>query len=133
MTGTSTHAHGHAHTHTHAHGDTAGAAEHAPGPSEGAVCIEVGEGVGAAVIATGADLLGAELEIRPASGEWRGQHTAVRERRGAGTVRCAAVFGSLPEGDWELRVRGSTDARPVLAIRVPGGSAVEAAWPGAGR
>jgi hypothetical protein len=112
-------------THQHAHD----AVEQPPGPSEGAVFIEVGDGMGAAVIVTEPDLRGAELEIRPASGEWRGVHTAVRERRFAGTVQCAAVFGSLPEGDWDLRVRGSADPRAVLAITVPGGSVVEAAWP----
>ena len=113
------------HTHTHTHD----AVEQPPGPSEGAVFVEVGDGVGAAVIATEPDLTGAELEIRPASGEWHGQHTAVRERRFGGAVQHAAVFGSLPEGTWELRVRGNPDARPVLAIRVPGGSVVEAVWP----
>jgi hypothetical protein len=112
-------------THQHAHG----ALERPPGPSEGAVFIEVGDGVGAAVIVTEPGLCGTELEIRPGSGEWRGVHTAVRERRFAGVVQCAAVFGSLPEGDWDLRVRGSADPRTVLAITVPGGSVVEAAWP----
>ena len=111
--------------HTHAHG----AVEQAPGPSEGAVFIDVGDGVGAAVIYTEPDLDGAELEIRPASQEWCGVHTAVRERRFADVVQFAAVFGSLAEGDWELRVRGSTDVEPVLAVRVPGGSVIEAAWP----
>src|SRR6202012_161009 len=71
-----------AHEHTHRPGiHTNRPEEQAPGPSEGAVFVEVGEGVGAAVIRTGPDLDGAELEIRPASGEWRGVHTAVRERR----------------------------------------------------
>jgi hypothetical protein len=105
------------------------AAEQPPGPSEGAVVIDIGEGVGAAVIFTNSDLDGAELEIRPASEEWRGVHTAVRERRPGGVVRYAAVFGSLDEGNWELRVRGSTDEQPVLDISVLGGSVVEVRWP----
>ena len=108
---------------------THGAVEQSPGPSEGAVFIDVGDGVGAAVIYTEPDLEGVELEIRPASDEWRGIHTAVRERRYAGVVRFAAVFGSLAEGDWELRVRGNTDLPPALAVRVLGGSVVEAPWP----
>ena len=103
--------------------------EQPPGPSEGAVIVDIGEGVGAAAIYTDSDLEGAELEIRPVSDEWRGVHTAVRERRFAGAVRYAAVFGCLAEGNWELRVRGSTDAQPVLAVRVLGGSVVEALWP----
>jgi hypothetical protein len=93
------------------------------------VVIDIGEGVGAAVIFTNADLDGAELEIRPESDEWRGLHTAVRERRFCGAVRYAAVFGSLTEGNWELRVRGSADERPALGVRVFGGSVVEALWP----
>jgi hypothetical protein len=113
------------HTHTHTHT----AAEQPLGPSEGAVVIDIGEGVGAAIIFTNSDLDGAELEIRPASDEWRGVHTAVRERRYGGPVRYAAVFGSLAEGDWELRVRGSSDEHPALGISVLGGSVVEALWP----
>jgi hypothetical protein len=112
-------------SHEHAHV----AVEQPPGPSEGAVFIDVGDGVGAAVIYTEPDLEGAELEIRRASDEWCGVHTAVRERRFAGVVQCAAVFGSLSEGNWELRVRGSTDVHPALVVRVLGGSVVEAAWP----
>jgi hypothetical protein len=103
--------------------------EQPPGPSEGAVVVDIGDGVGAAVIFTNADLDGAELEIRPVSDEWRGVHTAVRERRSGGAVRYAAVFGALAEGKWELRVRGSTDEQPVLDIWVLGGSVVEALWP----
>jgi hypothetical protein len=113
------------HHHTHSHPVT----EQPPGPSEGAVVIEIGDGVGAAVIYTDPVLDGEELEIRPASDEWRGAHTAVRERRFSGAVRYAAVFGSLAEGIWELRVRGDTDTEPVLALTVSGGTVVEALWP----
>jgi hypothetical protein len=115
-------------SHEHLHG----AVEQPPGPSEGAVFVEVGDGVGAAVIYTQPDLEGAELEIRRASDEWCGVHTAVRERKFGGVVRSAAVFGSLTEGNWQLRVRGSDDPRPALVVRVRGGSVVEAAWPAAG-
>ena len=112
-------------SHEHSHE----AVERPPGPSEGAVFVEVGDGVGAAVIYTEPALEGAELEIRRASEEWRGVHTAVRERRFGGVVRSAAVFGSLTEGNWELRVRGSADPQPALAVSVRGGSVVEASWP----
>jgi hypothetical protein len=104
-------------------------AEDSPGPSEGAVFIEVGPGVGAAVIYTQPDLDGAELEIRPALQEWRGLHTAVRERRHGDVVQFAAVFGSLAEGDWDVRVRGSADPQAVLTIRVIEESVVEVVWP----
>jgi hypothetical protein len=112
-----------AHHHNHP------ATEQPPGPSEGAVVIDIGEEVGAAVIYTDPGLEGAELEIRPAFDQWRGLHTAVRERRFGGVVRYAAVFGSLAQGNWELRVRGSGDEHPVLALTVSGGSVVETTWP----
>jgi hypothetical protein len=115
-------------SHEHIHG----AVEQPPGASEGAVFVEVGDGVGAAVIYTKPNLEGAELEIRQASEEWRGVHTAVRERRSAGVVQFAAVFGSLAEGNWQLRIRGSDDPHPALAVKVTGGSVIEAAWPAAG-
>ena len=108
---------------------THGAVEQSPGPSEGAVFVEVGDGVGAAVIYTEPDLEGAELEIRRESEDWRGVHTAVRERRFGGVVQSAAVFGSLSEGNWELRVRGSAHPQPALAVGVKGGTVVEASWP----
>jgi hypothetical protein len=128
MTLMSSHGHTHAsslgHTHTH------GVAEDSPGPSEGAVFIEVGPGVGAAVIYTERDLDGAELEIRPASEDWHGLHTAVRERRHGDVVQFAAVFGSLAEGDWDVRVRGTADPQAVLTMRVIEASVIEAVWPG---
>jgi hypothetical protein len=124
-----THASSHEHEHVHGHEHVHAAVEDSPGPSEGAVFIEVGPGVGAAVIYTERDLNGAELEIRPPPDEWRGLHTAVRERRHGDGVQFAAVFGSLAEGDWDVRVRGSTDPQAVLTMRVLGGSVVEAVWP----
>lgn len=111
------------HEHTHV------AVEQQPGPCEGAVFVEVGDGVGAAVIYTQPELVGEELEIRRTSEEWRGVHTAVRERRFGGVVQSAAVFGSLTEGNWELRVRGNADPQPALTVSVRGGSVVEASWP----
>ena len=82
-------------THQHTHG----AVEQPPGPSEGAVFVEVGDGVGAAVIYTEPDLEGAELEI----GEHRTSGAASTRRSVSEDLeaRCAAaVFGSLTEGDW---------------------------------
>ncbi len=48
----------------------------------------------------------------------------------ADIVQFAAVFGSLAEGDWDVRVRGTADAQPVLTMRVIGASVIEAVWPG---
>ena len=76
-------------------------------------------------------MLGAELEIRPAHGEWHGAHTAVRERRVNGRVLFAGVFGSLAGGRYELRVLGESGAA-AAAVQVRPGSVVEATFPAPG-
>jgi hypothetical protein len=40
----------------------------------------------------------------------------------------AAVFGALPAGRHQLRVRG-TETEPVLEVAVNGGAITEAVWP----
>jgi len=121
-------------SHGHGHGHPAGdAPEVLPGPSPVAsVVLDIGEGVGAAVVRTPASLAGAEIEIRPAGEPWCGVHTAVRERQVPPGSQFAAVFGSLPEGRYELRVRGSEDERPVMGLDVAGASVADVGWPAAG-
>jgi hypothetical protein len=85
------------------------------GPSTGAcVLLDIGEDNGALVV-YGSDLLaGEEIEIRSHGGAWSGVHTAVRARHVGGRVLHAGVFGSLPAGRYDLRIRptspgGATD------------------------
>jgi hypothetical protein len=108
-----------------AHGHT----EPVPAPSgEGTVVLDIGGDTGAMVIHTPARLDGAELEIRPVGEVWRGTHTGVRQRVLRDGVCFAAVFGALPAGRHQLRVKG-TGTDPVLEVAVAGGSITEAEWP----
>ena len=119
--------HPHPHAHPHPHPTTV---EQAPGATIGAsVVADIGGRVGAATIYTPAALSGAEIEIRRAGAAWNGQHTAVRPRRFPDGAVDAAFFGSLAEGDYELRLKGSADKRAVLNVRVVGGRVVSADWP----
>jgi hypothetical protein len=121
------HDHDHAHTHGHAHDH---AAEVLPGASTvAAVTLDIGEGFGALVIHTPPALEGSEIEIRPVATEWRGRHTAVRPRLLPGGTQFAAVFGSLAEGGYDLRVRGTVDDRPALSLTVAGASVTDVLWP----
>jgi hypothetical protein len=95
---------------------------------EGTVVLDIGGDTGAVVVHTPARLDGAELEIRPLGDVWRGVHTGVRERVLRDGVCFAAVFGALPAGRHQLRVRG-TDTDPVLELAVAGGAITEAVWP----
>jgi hypothetical protein len=76
------------------------------GPSTGAsVLLDIGGGNGALVVYGSDGLAGEEIEIRPHGGTWSGVHTAVRARHVGDRVLHAGVFGSLPAGLYDLRLR----------------------------
>jgi hypothetical protein len=138
------HAHGEDHAHDPAHGDghehphadgqghdggvgTGG--EQLPPPSQsGSVVLDLGGQIGAAVVYTPLDLLGSEIEIRPAGGQWTGAHTAVRERHAPDGVVAAALFEKLPAGTYELRLRPPIDDAPAARIEVTGGRVAQTRW-----
>ena len=97
-----------------------------PGTTAQPAVLELGADVGAAVIYTAAALDGAEIEIKPRCGEWKGAHTAVRRRVGApGTeAQFAALFFGLPEGTYDLRLQH----HDVRSIQVVGGRVAEETW-----
>jgi len=101
-----------------------------PGPSgEASVILDIGGDRGAVVIFAPEVLEGSEIEIRPSGQPWDGTHTAVRRRHVRSDTRFAGVFGSLPRGRYDARVRDD-DAGPVVAIAVTGGSVTQVTWPG---
>jgi hypothetical protein len=111
---------------THDHG--VGVAE-ATGPSEGPVVLDIGGDFGAAVVRTGPELDGSEIEIRRLPAEWEGVHVAVRSRPTPGRPVYAAVFGHLREGTYELRRRPARLGATVHRIEVVGGRVEETTWP----
>ncbi|MGA3146531.1 MAG: phospholipase [Acidimicrobiales bacterium] len=107
-----------------------------PAPSgEGTVVLDLGGTRGALVIFTPEQLSGEEIEIRPASGPWDGTHTAVRQRDLRDAVAFAGVFGSLPAGGYQVRIKGGGPDRTVsgttLDLEVTGGQVTELHWPAA--
>jgi len=100
------------------------------GPSaEASVVLDIGPHAGALVLYTDEDLAGAEIEIRPGAGEWRGTHTAVRERHAGVRVLHAGVFGSLAAGAYELRLKGGGPGSFRLTVEVEAGTVTEARIP----
>ena len=85
--------------------------------------------MGAAVILTPVEMSDLEIEYRAAGDQWNEKHMAVRERRGAGELRYAAIFGPLPQGMYEFRVRGSGRKEPQLVVTVREASVTSASWP----
>jgi hypothetical protein len=109
--------------------EPAAAPEASPAPSgAGEVVIEVGGNIGAAAIFTAAELEGEEIEIRPVGAPWTGAHVAVRERRLPDGSRWAALFGALPEGDYEARLK-EADGCPVVSLKIEGGRVASVEWP----
>jgi hypothetical protein len=64
--------------------------------------LDLGPGVGALVLHTGADLHGMEIEVSPAWRDGERSHKQVHERPVAGRPRYGAVFDSLPAGEYTL-------------------------------
>jgi len=127
-TSTMSSTHDRAHVHDHPHGP-----EQRPGPSgAGTVVLDIGPGVGAAIVLTPGHMDGMEIEYRAAGDPWGEKHMAVRERQGVGVSHYAAIFGPLPAGPYEFRVRGSEGAEPDLVMTVAPASVATASWPDPG-
>jgi hypothetical protein len=94
------------------------------------VVLELGDNVGAVILTTPAALVGAEIEVRPAHGQWTGTHVAVLRRNVQGGPMYAATFASLPAGHYQLRIRND-DNGPVVPALVNGGRVETTAWPDA--
>jgi len=100
--------------------------DHLTGTSEvGAVVLDIGGDLGAAVVHTPATLAGLEIEIRRQGAEWDGTHVAVRARRTPGGEVYAALFPALEQGRYEARVRGDDNGK-VVAVAVEGARVSEA-------
>ncbi|QMU73828.1 phospholipase [Streptacidiphilus sp. P02-A3a] len=93
---------------------------------EGSVLVDIGGDIGALVVLTPPDLHGAEIELSPVDQEEVRTHVAVRERRGPGATRYAAVFPSLAAGDYTVWDPAS---RPVTRVTVNGGQVAQLTWP----
>ena len=100
-----------------------------PASTPGSVVLDIGESAGALVVYADSVLAGVEVEIRPCGQAWRGVHTAVRPRHVAGGDCWAGVFGSLPPGAYDLRVRKDPAAAGCITARVSAGSVSEVHLP----
>lgn len=99
-----------------------------PHAGQGPVVVDVGDDRGAVVVMTSPDMAGAEIEAGLAGGARTGLHVGVLPRRVADGIRHAAVFPSLPPGDWHLWSPVGS-AAPAATVTVAAGRVVEATWP----
>ncbi len=113
----------HVHDHTDAHHDAHDHVHHEAGtaPAGGPVMVDIGDDVGALIVATDPAWLGRELHVRR-DGESHTTHTGVWERRLGDRSAVVAVFPQLIEGRYDL-----LDAlgQPMLALTIAGGRITE--------
>jgi hypothetical protein len=93
---------------------------HSRDPRPEHVLLDLGSGVGALVLRTGADLHGVEIEISPAGRDEERSHKQVHERPVAGRRLYGAVFDSLLAGEYTLWL----DDRPLRRHVAVAGAAV---------
>lgn len=92
---------------------------------EQGVMVDVGPGAGALVIYTADGLRGQEIEISPQGSDSSRTHTDVLRRKTSDGYVNAAVFGSLPEGEyrlWHDSLGGPID------VRIEGNQVTELDW-----
>ena len=75
--------------------------------------LDLGPGVGALVLHTGVDLHGKEIEISPSDSDDARSHKQVHDRPVGGRSHYAAVFDSLPAGEYSLWLDGRPLRREV--------------------
>jgi hypothetical protein len=115
-------AHAHEHPHPHEHDP------HQVDPRAGAI-LDIGGDVGALLISTDLQMVGAEVEIYPADRPDARTHTAIHRREVGSTVSASGLFPALDAGSYRLlRAKGAapTDADPVLTIT--GGEVTTHRW-----
>ena len=112
------HSHGgQRHTHGHDHNHVAG---------NGPTVIDIGDDVGALVLYTTEELVGAEIEISPDVEPDRRRHVAVHPRQYPGGTAYAAVYYGLEAGSYQL---WAADGSVALTVSIEGNMITEAMWP----
>ena len=112
------HSDGGHHVHAHeGHRHTAG---------QGPTVLDIGDDVGALVLYTTAELVGAEIEISPDGDPGRRRHVAVHPRQFPGGTAHAAVYYGLEAGSYDL---WAADGTVALTVLIEGNSITESVWP----
>jgi len=90
------------------------------------VVLEIGPGLGALVVHTGAAMHGVEIEISPSDDDMRRSHKQVLERSVGDRPVYTAVFDQLPAGTYTLWTDGVARVR---GVAVPSETIAELEWP----
>jgi len=99
---------------------------HTLAPSgDGTVVLDIGGDIGALVLHTPHELAGLEIDIFRVGEDRPAMHTAVRPRHLPNGHVHAAVYPTVPAGDYVVPSRG---ALPALPVTICGGVVTEITW-----
>ena len=121
------HSHSHSHDDAHDHGHETIDPERAQlGPSDnGSVVLDIGGDFGALILMAPESMLLDEIEISPVDDDTARTHVAIRERRGPGGRRWAAIYPRLAAGAYTVwTVRGE----PADRVTITGGQVAQLDW-----
>lgn len=113
--------------------------EENPFAGQGAVMLDIGGDIGALVVQMPREMVGVEIEIRPAgkaratSARIHHPHVAVVERPSPGGPLPSLVFGELKEGTYQLHHKPAgewADDEVLATATVRGNEVTEMVWPG---
>jgi hypothetical protein len=107
-----------------------------PFAGQGAVMLDIGGDVGALVVEMPADMVGEEIEIRPAGAgrvpaHTHHPHAAVVARPAPGGPVPSLVFGELRAGTYHLHHKGGQEVLATASVR--GNAVTQLQWPGGSR
>jgi hypothetical protein len=112
--------------HDHSHGGEHHSHSHHHEAGQGPTVLDIGDDVGALVLYTSLELVGAEIEISPDGEPDRRRHVAVHPRQYPGGTAYAAVYYGLKAGGYEL---WAADGTVAMMAFVEGDAITEAVWP----
>lgn len=90
------------------------------------VLLDIGQDVGALVLYTPPELVGAEVEVSLKLPGSRRVHTDIQERLVGGRLLVAGVYPDLPAGHYVVWMEGD---RPAREFTIRGGEVTEVALP----
>jgi len=87
--------------------------------------LDIGDDVGALIIYCRSELRGKQIDISLREREWQRVHTDVLERRANNRPTFAALFFSLPIGDYVI---WGSSTEPIGEVTITGGQVAEIDW-----
>ena len=92
---------------------------------QGPAVLDIGGDIGALVLYTPAELLGAEIHIAALDNPAQHTHSQVHQRIVNGRTLYAAVYPALPQGRYQL---ATPDAQGPPQVTINGGQVTEHHW-----